>query len=70
MITMSELHYGNSKGQLLGPYDPNEIGPQVRAQALLRQDGTEVWAIRANSREDALAKLDKARKQAEAERGE
>ena len=60
-----ELYFGNSRGMLYGPYDPGEIGPQLRAKELLSQDGQTVWAIHGRDWDDAAAKLAKVRSDSE-----
>jgi hypothetical protein len=60
-----ELYFGNSVGVLIGPYDPGEIGPQLRAKKKLSDGGQTVWAIHARDWDDAAAKLAKARSDSE-----
>lgn len=59
-----QTYLGNEHGLLLGPYDADEIGAQIRAKKTLTQGGeSEVWVIRASSYAIAQHHLERARRE-------
>lgn len=52
-----ELYLGNSRGTVLGPYDKNEIRPQLRARQILSLGNADVYAVQARNLAQAHDKL-------------